>query len=169
MDVYGEKVCKELGLPTAIKDIKDLNAFQLLKLDPSIDDENLVREAAATQLRKLRPWQKEPYRDFANRMELAIVKSRKVLLDPARRAQVRQQVQGSPQMAAATRATSQMKHPGGAWSEEVKAPEAQASGMPKWLNLVIIAVIVIIVLIAIGRMGGISGIIESIKSAAVPK
>ena len=162
MDVYGEKVLKQLGLPTAISKIEDLNYFQILKLDPSVDDDGLVRDAAARQLRRLRDWQKEPYRDFANRMELAIVKARKALMDPVRRAKLRQQFGGSPELAA-TRAVSQAEHPGGKW--ESAAPVRKTAGIPKWVNILIVVVIVLVILMVIKGQGGLGKVIESLTKA----
>ena len=169
MDVYGEKILKELGLPTAIKKIEDLNAFQILKLDPAVDDPKLIHEAAAVQVRKLRPWQKHPYNDFAGKMELAIIKARKQLADPNIRAQIRARVQGSPQIAAATKAASQIEHPQGAWTAST-APPKKSQGLPRWLNKLIVLVIVLVVVYIVLKMfGGVGGIIESIKKMISPE
>jgi len=169
MDVYGEKVLKELGLPTAIKKIEDLNAFQILKLDPAVDDPKIIHDAAAVQMRKLRPWQKDPYKDFAGKMELAIIRARKQLADPNMRASIRARVQGSPQIAAATKAASAMKHPQGGWTETGAAP-TKAQGLPKWLNkLIVLAIVVVVALIVLKMFGGVAGIVESIKKAITPE
>jgi len=169
MDVYGEKVLKELGLPTAIKSLKDLNAFQILKLDPAIDDSNIIHEASTVQIRKLRHWQKHPYKDFAGRMELAIIKARKMLANPEIRAKLRAQVQGSPQLAAATMAAKNIKHPEGAWVTEAETTPEKSQGIPKWVNLLIILALVGIGLIVINSVfGGIGGIVESIKKMISP-
>jgi len=163
MDVYGEKVLKELGLPTAINKIEDLNYFQILKLPPTVDDERLIADAASKQIRRLREWQKEPYRDFAGRMELAIVKARNALKDTQYRAALRARLQSSPKLAAATKAISQLKQPGGKWPQEAAAHKHGA--IPWWVNLIILLALVLAALLAVQKMGGFSLIWQQLKSA----
>ena len=77
VDVYEGKVLKGLGLPTAVKRPDDIDYYTLLGVPEAVNDDELVRQAASRQLRRLREFQSNSNTaNFANRMEQLIIKAR---------------------------------------------------------------------------------------------
>ena len=85
MDPYADEILEALGLPTTVTRFRELDYFQILGVDPSIDSNEEIMKAASARMRKVREFAKGGTRDYAREMERLIIQGRNTLGDPAKR------------------------------------------------------------------------------------
>ncbi len=81
MDPYADEVLEALRLPTAIRRIRDLNYYRLLKVSTRATRQEVL-QAASNLMRKLRDFEKGSTKAFAHELEREIIKARATLSDP---------------------------------------------------------------------------------------
>ena len=147
MDPYADEILEALGLPTSIARFRDLNHFQVLGVDPSVDADGEIMRAASLRMRKVREFAKGGTRDYANEMERMIIQARNTLRTEGGRRMYRQQLgltppdillESEPEVRGRTRPSAAAR------TAYDKAPPAK-----KRSNLLFLVILIILILIAV--------------------